>query len=89
MASGPVVDGQLQMSKVRCLGLTFILIMTSAIMSTPSGHRQPSWPYDTLQGEGVWLKVQLYGNCVLPAGSSFCEQWDVCLLPGHFRKTRN
>ena len=50
---------------------------------------QLSRQYGTLQCEkGVWLMLQLYGACVLPAGSFGCELWGVWLLRGQFRKTR-
>ena len=59
------------------------------LMAFCSSSAQLSRQYGTLQcKKGVWLMLQLYGACVLPAGSFACELWGVWLLRGQSRKTR-
>ena len=44
----------------------------------------------TLQCEkGIWLRLQLSGACVVPAGSFACELWGVWPLRGQHRKHRD
>ena len=85
-----------QVSEVRYLGAIFQSGQGFLPSLARLQHRaQAAWAqlsrqYGTLQCEkGVWLMLQLYGACVLPAGSFGCELWGVWLLRGQFRKTRD
>ena len=51
---------------------------------------QLSRQYGTLQrGNGIWLMLQLYGACVVPAGSFTSDLWGVWPLRGQHRKDRD
>ena len=83
-----------QVSEVRYLGAIFQSGQGFLPSLARLQHRaQAAWAqlsrqYGTLQCEkGVWLMLQLYGACVLPAGSFGCELWGVWPLRGQFRKT--
>ena len=85
-----------QVSEVRYLGAIFQSGQGFLPSLARLQHRaQAAWAqlsrqYGTLQCEkGVWLMLQLYGACVLPAGSFGCELWGVRPLRGQFRKTRD
>ena len=67
----------------------------SAVIGTPRALGTASWAqlsrqYGTLQCEkGIWLMLQLYGACVVPARSFACELWGVWPLCGQHRKDRD
>ena len=97
VAAGPVVDEHLGRCR-RCGTLEPFFSLAKAFLPSLARlqHRaQAAWAqlsrqYGTLQCEkGVWLILQLYGACMLPAGSFGCELWGVWLLRGQFRKTRD
>ena len=78
-----------QVSEVRYLGAIFQSGQGFLPSLARLQHRaQAAWAqlsrqYGTLQCEkGVWLMLQLYGACVLPAGSFGCELWGVWPLRG-------
>ena len=85
-----------QVSEVRYLeaifqsGQGFLPSLARLQHRAQAAWAQLSRQYGTLQIEkGVWLMLQLYGACVLPAGSFGCELWGVWLLRGQFCKTRD
>ena len=82
-----------QVSEVRYLGAIFQSGQGFLPSLARLQHRaQAAWAqlsrqYGTLHCEkGMWLMLQLYGACVLPAGSFGCALWGVWLLRGQFRK---
>ena len=82
-----------QVSEVRYLGAIFqsgqgfLPSLARLQHRAQAAWAQLSWQYGTLQCEkGVWLMLQLYGACVIPAGSFGCELWGVWLLRGQFHK---
>ena len=84
-----------QVSEVRYLGAVFQSGQGFLPSLARLQHRaQAAWAqlsrqYGTLHCEkGVWLMLQLYGACVLPAGSFACELWGVWLLLGQSRRAR-
>ena len=85
-----------QVTEVRYLGLIFRAGQGFLPSLARLGHRaQAAWAqlsrqYGTLQCEkGIWLMLQLYGACVVPAGSFACELWGVWPLRGQHRKDRD
>ena len=84
-----------QVSEVRYLGAIsqsgqgFLPSLARLQHRAQAAWAQLSRQYGTLQCEkGVWLMLQLYGACEIPAGSFGCELWGV-LLHGQFRKARD
>ena len=84
-----------QVQEVRYLGIIF----ASGQGFLPSlqrmaGRMWAAWAqlwkqYGSLQIEsGVWLTLQLYSACVVPAGSFACEVWGVWPLAGRHRQLR-
>ena len=52
------------------------------VIGTPGLSSQGSM---ALCEKGIWLMLQLYGACVVPAGSFACELWGVWPLHGQHR----
>ena len=85
-----------QVTEVRYLGLIFRAGQGFLPSLARLGHRaQAAWAqlsrqYGTLRCEkGIWLMLQLYVACVVPAGSFACELWGVWPLRGQHRKDRD
>ena len=85
-----------QVSEVRHLGPIFKPSQGSAIIGREALQHwaQAAWAqlprqYGTLRCEkGVWSMLQLYGACMLPAGSFANKLWGVWLLCGQSRRAR-
>ena len=78
-----------QVTEVRYLGLIFWAGQGFLPSLARLGHwAQAAWAqlsrqYGTLRCEkGIWLMLQLYVACVVPAGSFACELWGVWPLRG-------
>ena len=97
MAAGPVVDEHLRrcqrygiLEPIFQSGQGFLPSLAPLQHRAQAAWAQLSRQYGTLQCEkGVWLMLQLYGACLIPAGSFACELWGVWLLRGKSRKTRD